>query len=157
VMLLRTLLDDLGLKGFLKTTGGKGLHVVVPIRATIGWDDAKGFTKAIADVMTRTFPDRFTSVMSKDRRKGRIFVDYLRNGQGATAIAPYAVRARKGAPVSAPIQWQELAQDVRFDYFNVTNMRDRLKAMKAGPWDDFFEVKQTITKAMFRRVNYLGV
>jgi len=154
VGLLRTLLDDLQLSSFLKTTGGKGLHVVVPIRATLTWDDAKGFTKAIADLLVATFPDRFTSVMSKERRKGRIFIDYLRNGQGSTAIAPYAVRARKNAPVSAPLDWAELARDVRFDYFNAKNMLERLQRAKADPWADFLQTKQTITSAMFKRIGY---
>jgi bifunctional non-homologous end joining protein LigD len=152
VNLLKTLLEDLKLTGFLKTTGGKGLHVVLPIRATLSWDDAKGFTKAVADLLVGTFPDRFTAIMSKERRKGRIFIDYLRNAQGATAIAPYAVRARKGAPVSAPLAWDELKRDVRFDYFNATNMLERLQQAKSDPWADFFDVKQTITQAMFQRV-----
>ncbi|MEO7761360.1 MAG: DNA ligase D [Casimicrobiaceae bacterium] len=155
VELLRTLLDDLKLTGFLKTTGGKGLHVVVPIRPTIGWEDAKGFTKAIADLIATTLPDHFTSVMSKEKRKKRIFIDYLRNAQGATAIAPYAVRARKGAPVSAPIAWDELDRDVRFDHFNVTNMLTRLQQTKSDPWSGFMKVSQSITKAMFKRVGYV--
>ena len=92
--LLRTLLDELELAGFLKTTGGKGLHVVLPIRPTLDWDEAKAFTKAVADFLVRTFPDRFTATLAKERRKGKIFIDYLRNAEGATAIAPYAVRAR---------------------------------------------------------------
>jgi bifunctional non-homologous end joining protein LigD len=156
VGLLRTLLDDLQLTAFLKTTGGKGLHVIVPIRATLGWDDAKGFTKAIAELLAATFPDRFTSVMSKERRKGRIFIDYLRNGQGSTAIAPYAVRARKGAPVSAPIDWEELVRDVRFDHFNATNMLARLQRAKKDPWADFLDTDQAITRAMFKRIGYKG-
>jgi len=154
VHLLRTLLDDLGLVGFLKTTGGKGLHVVLPIRPTLTWDEAKGFTGAIAELLAKTIPDRFTSVMSKERRKGKIFIDYLRNGQGATAIAPYAVRARAGAPVSTPIAWDELKRDVRNDYFNATNVLERLAKLKADPWADFFATKQTVTKAMLERVHY---
>jgi bifunctional non-homologous end joining protein LigD len=100
VGLLRTLLDELGLVGFLKTTGGKGLHVVLPIRATLTWDEAKAFTRDVAEFMVRTFGDRFTATVSKARRKGKIFIDYLRNAEGATAVAPYAVRARAGAPVA---------------------------------------------------------
>ena len=114
VQVTRALLDDLGLKGFLKTTGGKGLHIVVPIRPTIEWEVAKGFAKAVADMLVSTFPDRFTATLSKAQRKGKIFIDYLRNGQGATAVAPYSVRAREHAPVATPIAWEELAQDVRF-------------------------------------------
>jgi bifunctional non-homologous end joining protein LigD len=154
VNLLRTLLDDLKLRGFLKTTGGKGLHVVLPIKPTLSWDDAKGFTGAVATLLVKALPDRFTSVMSKERRKGKIFVDYLRNGLGATAIAPYAVRARKNAPVAMPIEWDELARDVRFDHFNATNALARLQKQASDPWADFVKVRQTITRAMFDRVDF---
>jgi bifunctional non-homologous end joining protein LigD len=152
VTLLRTLLDEMGLTGFLKTTGGKGLHVVLPIRATLSWDDVKAFTKSVADFMVRTFPDRFTAVMSKEKRKGRIFLDYLRNTEGATAIAPYGVRARANAPVAMPIAWDELTRDIRNDFFNVRNAPDRLASMKKDPWGDFFDVKQTVTAAMRKRL-----
>ena len=156
VGVLRTLLGDLGLTGFLKTTGGKGLHVVVPIRATLDWDQAKGFTKAIADLMARTFPDRFIAVMSKSRRKGKIFIDYLRNAEGATAIAPYSLRARKNAPVATPIAWDEITQDVRFDHFNLRTIPQRLSTLKSDPWADFIELRQSIGKSMFKRVGYDG-
>jgi bifunctional non-homologous end joining protein LigD len=154
VELLRTLLRELELEGFLKTTGGKGLHVVVPIRATINWEEAKGFTCAVADFMVRTFSDRFTATVSKARRKGRIFVDYLRNAEGATAIAPYAVRARANAPVSMPIAWEELAKDVRLDHFNLRNAEDHLTKRKRDPWRDFMKTKQEITKTHGKRVGF---
>jgi len=156
VGVLRTLLSDLGLTGFLKTTGGKGLHVVLPIRATLDWDQAKGFAKAVADLMARTFPDRFLAVMSKSRRKGKIFIDYLRNASGATAIAPYSLRARANAPVATPIGWDELSKDVRFDHFNLRTVPTRLSALKSDPWADFLELRQSISKAMFKRVGYEG-
>jgi bifunctional non-homologous end joining protein LigD len=154
VELLRTLLDDIGLHSFLKTTGGKGLHVVLPIRPTAPWDTAKGFSKAIAEVLTGTFPDRFTSKMSKASRTGKIFVDYLRNGEGATAIAPYATRAKANAPVATPIAWSELAKDVRFDHFNVSNVPERLKRQKKDPWAGFFDLRQAVTKTMMKKVGY---
>jgi bifunctional non-homologous end joining protein LigD len=100
--------------------------VVVPIKPTLSWGDAKGFTRAVAEFMVATFPDRFTATVAKAKRKDRIFVDYLRNAEGATAVAPYSVRARKNAPVATPIFWEELAKDVRFDHFNVRNIRARL-------------------------------
>jgi bifunctional non-homologous end joining protein LigD len=152
VQVTRALLDDLGLKGFLKTTGGKGLHIVVPIRPTIEWEVAKGFAKAVADMLVSTFPDRFTATLSKTQRKGKIFIDYLRNGQGATAVAPYSVRAREHAPVATPIAWEELAQDVRFGYFNVGNVPARLGRLKRDPWAAFFEVRQSIAKPMMKRL-----
>jgi bifunctional non-homologous end joining protein LigD len=101
----------------------------------------------VAEFMVSTFGDRFTATVSKARRKGKIFIDYLRNAEGATAVAPYAVRARAGAPVSMPIAWEELGKDVRFDYFNVRNAAETLAKRKRDPWRDYFEVSQSITKA----------
>ena len=91
-------------------TGGKGIHVVVPLTPHHGWDDVKAFAEAMARTMAAEEPDRYLAEMSKARRKGKIFIDYLRNGRGATAIAPYSTRARKGAPVAWPVAWTELAK-----------------------------------------------
>ena len=102
----------------------------------------------------RTFRDRFTATISKERRKGKIFIDYLRNAEGATAIAPYGVRARAGAPVSMPIEWDELEQDVRFDHFNLRNAEAIIGARKRDPWRGFGAVKQTITKAHGKRMGF---
>jgi len=154
VRLMKTLLEEIGMEGFLKTTGGKGLHVVVPIQPTMPWDQIKGFSKAVAELLCRTFPDRFTDKVSKSRRRGKIFIDYLRNGEGSTAIAAYAVRARKNAPVATPIAWNELDREVRFDHFNVRNVPARLKRLKSDPWERFFEIRQAITKPLIRRVGY---
>jgi bifunctional non-homologous end joining protein LigD len=148
---LRTLLDDLKLVGFLKTTGGKGIHVVLPIRATLTWDDAKSFTKTAADFLVRTYADLFTASAAKERRKGKVFIDYLRNAQGATAVAPYAVRARAHAPVAMPIAWSELGSDVRFDHFNIGNAAQRLNP-RTDPWADFIGTRQVITAAMRKRL-----
>jgi bifunctional non-homologous end joining protein LigD len=152
VHLCRKLLEELGLTGFLKTTGGKGLHIVVPIRPTLDWDAARGFTRAVAETLVRTFPDRFLATAAKSKRGGRIFVDYLRNAQGATAVAPYSLRARANAPVAAPIRWEELGTDVRFDHFNAKNVPQRLARMKRDPWAALPETRQTLTQAMQRRV-----
>jgi len=152
VKMLKTLLDDLGLKSFLKTTGGKGLHVVVPVRPTLDWDEAKHFTRTVAELFAQTFPDRFTSTMSKAQRAGRIFIDYLRNAEGATAIAPYGVRARENAPVSTPIAWRELARDVRFDHFNVKTVPARLARQRLDPWKDFASTRQSVTRAMLDKL-----
>jgi len=149
---LQTLLEKLGLKGFLKTTGGKGLHVVVPIRAALTWEQAKRFTKAVAELFASTFPNRFVATLPKSKRKGRILIDYLRNSQGATAIAPYGIRARRNAPVSTPVAWGELAQDLRFDYFNVNTIPDRLSRLRQDPWQDFVGTGQTLTASMFKQV-----
>jgi bifunctional non-homologous end joining protein LigD len=149
---LRTLLTKLGLEGFLKTTGGKGLHVVVPIQPTLTWEQAKFFTKAIAELFARTFPHRFVATASKAKRRGKIYIDYLRNGEGATAIAAYGIRARKNAPVSTPIGWEELSKDVRFDYFNVKTIPIRLHNLRNDPWKDFVSTRQMVTTAMFKQV-----
>jgi len=155
VQLIKTLLEEIGLQGFLKTTGGKGLHVVVPIQPTLRWSVVKGFSKAIAELFAATFPDRFTAKISKAARHGRIFIDYLRNDEGSTAIAAYSLRARANAPVATPIGWDEVAKDVRFDRFNVKNIPARLKRLKNDPWSGFFKVRQSLTDTMMKKVGYV--
>jgi bifunctional non-homologous end joining protein LigD len=154
--IMKTLLENLGLCGFLKTTGGKGLHLVIPVRPTLPWNHAKGFSQAIAQLLVNTFPDRFTAKMLKVSRHRKIFIDYLRNAEGATAVAAYSTRARANAPVSTPIEWTELTQDVRFDHFNVKNVPSRMKALKRDPWAEFMKTRQSITKEMMKKVGYAG-
>ena len=149
-LLMRGLLDDLGLRSFLKTTGGKGLHVVLPIAPTMDWDTAKAFVRDVASILVRTFPDRYTTTISKRARPGKILIDYYRNAHGATAIAPYGVRARAGAPVAAPIDWAELDGDIRFDHFSVRSLEKLLD--RDDPWKDFATTRQTITATLRRRV-----
>ncbi len=146
--LVRTLLNELDLKCFVKTTGGKGLHVVLPLQRVHTWDEVNAFSKGLADHLVRLIPDRFIANMSKQKRKGKIYVDYLRNAKGATAIAAYSTRARPGAPVSVPLAWEELSVDVRSDHFTVANMVARLKVLKRDPWRDYFTVKQKLTRKM---------
>jgi bifunctional non-homologous end joining protein LigD len=152
VLALRETFESAGLRAFLKTTGGKGLHVVVPIRATITWAQAKALTRAVADAMVRAAPDRYIATASKSRRTGKIFVDHLRNSEGATAVAPYSVRARAGAPVATPIHWEELNEDRRFDHFNVRNVPERLERQKSDPWRGFAAARRTVTPAVRRRL-----
>ncbi|MGE5105079.1 MAG: DNA ligase D, partial [Betaproteobacteria bacterium] len=152
VGVLRELLDTLELEAFLKTTGGKGLHVVVPVEPTRTYDEVRDFCQSVAELLVRTFPDRFTSKMTKSRRAGRIFVDYLRNVRGATAIAPYSVRAKGGAPVAFPIDWSELAREVRFDHFNVRNVPALVDKRRRDPWGRLPGVRQTLTDAILARV-----
>jgi bifunctional non-homologous end joining protein LigD len=149
---VRLLLEQLELASFLKTTGGKGLHIVVPIRRRMGWDDAKSFCRAVADFMVAAAPDRYIAKMSKAARVGKIFVDYLRNDRGATAVAPYSTRAREGATVSAPITWQELDKGVKSDTFTIENLPARLKRMRKDPWADIASTKQSITASMIRKL-----
>ena len=155
VKVLRKLLDTLGLISFVKTTGGKGLHVVVPIDPTRAWDQAKEFCKTIAELLVRTFPDRFTSKMTKSTREGRIFVDYLRNAENATAIAAYSARAKANAPVAMPIAWEQLKSDLRYAHFNVKNVPGLLRRRRNDPWAELANVHQQLTDAMLRQVGML--
>ena len=153
-LIVKTLLDNIGLAPFLKTTGGKGLHVVVPIEPGVGWEHVKGFSKAVAELLERTFPDRFTSKLLKISRRGKIFIDYLRNSEGATAVAAYSTRARANAPVSAPVAWDELSRDLRFDHFNVGNMPKRLARAKADPWQHIGEAAVPLSPAAMAKVGF---
>jgi bifunctional non-homologous end joining protein LigD len=153
-LLVKTLVESIGLAAFLKTTGGKGLHVVVPIEPTVGWEDVKGFSKAVAELLERTFRDRFTSKLLKISRHGKIFIDYLRNAEGATAVAAYSTRAKPNAPVSTPIAWDELSRDVRFAHFNVKNVPARLAKMKNDPWQKLAKSEASLTSARMAKVGY---
>ncbi|MEX1097917.1 MAG: DNA ligase D [Planctomycetales bacterium] len=141
-------LDEIGLESFLRTSGGKGLHVVVPFARRTSWDDAKGFAQAIAVGLAHDVPDRYIATLSKARRKGKIFIDYLRNGRGATAVASYSTRARPGAPVAAPLRWDELSTDLAPNQYSVRNLPRRLSSLQRDPWAGFFESKQSLTKNM---------
>ena len=141
---LRAELETRGLDSFVKTSGGKGLHIVVPIAPHTDWDAAKVFTQGVAEAMSRAHPDRYVANMSKRARKGRIFIDWVRNGRGATAVAPYSTRARAQAPVSTPLAWDELSEGLRADHFTVANLRERLDFLKRDPWEGFFKLRQRI-------------
>jgi len=119
-------LDACGLQSAAMMTGGKGIHVVVPLRRISGWDRVKDFARTFAQTLAERDPDAFTATMSKSKRKGRIFIDWLRNERGATAIAPYSLRARPGAAVAAPVSWEELDDLTRPDGFHAGDMEARL-------------------------------
>ncbi|MCI0432448.1 MAG: DNA ligase D [Gemmatimonadetes bacterium] len=149
---LRGLLRELGLVPFVKTTGGKGLHIVVPIVPRESWETVKEFSRRIAAAMDEEWPRRYTLSVSKERRKGRILIDYLRNGRGATAVEAYSTRARPGATVSAPITWNELTSGVRPDAFTLRNMPERLSALDADPWHGYEAAARTLSPPMLRAV-----
>ncbi len=151
-LLVRDFLGELGLKTFLKTTGGKGLHVVFPLTRRDGWDEVKELTKTLAEAIVTAHPDRYTSKITKSSRKGRVFIDYLRNGRGATSICAYSTRARPDAPVSVPLFWEELETGVRGNTYNVNNLFERLESLPADPWADFNKTRQSITAAMKKAV-----
>ena len=144
----RARLESLGLKSFVRTTGGKGLHVVVPFARRIDWESFKAFAKSFADAMVRSEPNRYIATMSKAKRRGKIFVDYLRNQRGATAIANYSTRSRPGAPVATPLAWDELSARMQATSFDVFSVPKRLARMSADPWDGFLSLQQSITSAM---------
>ncbi|HEX7836754.1 MAG TPA: non-homologous end-joining DNA ligase [Kofleriaceae bacterium] len=149
---LRRRLSDLGLESFVKTTGGKGLHVVAPIARGIDWDDFKAFAHAVVAQMERDEPGAYTTNMGKAHRRGKIFLDYLRNGRGATFIAPYSPRARAGAPVAVPISWDELAHGIDPATFTTQTVPHRLESLAADPWRDVAQLRQPITAAAWRAV-----
>jgi bifunctional non-homologous end joining protein LigD len=144
---LRSLLTELRLKSFVKTTGGKGLHVVVPLAAKQPWAAVKDFSRSIALAMAQRAPGEYTASLSKASRTGKIFIDYLRNSQGATAVAAYSTRALPGAPVATPIAWDELGADLRSDHFTVKNLPRRLAALGKDPWAEFFKSRQVVPDA----------
>jgi len=150
---VRELLDRLELRWFLKTTGGEGLHFVLPITRRHTWLEAREFARAIADLLAGEMPAHFTSKAGKDARSGRVYVDYLRNAQGATAVAAYSLRARPGLPVSMPIAWSELERDVRGDHFNIDNAARVVAERPADPWDDYERSRQTLSASMRRAVH----
>ncbi|MFN4283448.1 MAG: DNA ligase D [Alphaproteobacteria bacterium] len=132
---VREHLADLGFAPYLKLTGGKGLHVVVPLTPSAGWDQVKGFAKRFVDALTDADPARFVAVAAKAKRRGKIFLDYLRNGRGATAIVPWSPRARAGAPISLPVAWSLLETARKMPVFSVKDLAAARKA--SDPWRDF--------------------
>ena len=138
---IKAILSELSLNSYLKTSGGKGYHVVVPLKPTISWDIFRDFARRVAEVMEKKWPDRYTSNVRKNRRANKIFIDWIRNGRGATSIAPYSIRARKGARVSMPIAWDEL-DSVAPDSIDMKNSLSRIDGN--DPWKDFFQNNQSL-------------
>jgi bifunctional non-homologous end joining protein LigD len=143
----RRRLQALGLQSFVKTTGGKGLHVVFPIEPRADWDSLKAFTQSVAEQMAADHPDRYTANMSKKFRHGRIYIDYVRNGMGATAVGAYSTRARPGAAVSTPLSWDELDPGIRANHFTIENLPKRLAFLDRDPWDGFLALRQELPTA----------
>ena len=135
VKYLKEILDNLNLKSFLKTSGGKGYHVVIPFRTKITWKKFYKISEDIANILVNTYPDIFTTNIRKNNRHKKIFIDYLRNQKSATSVAPYSIRLKKNAPISMPISWQELDK-IKPNEITINNVFKRLK--KKDPWEDFF-------------------
>jgi bifunctional non-homologous end joining protein LigD len=149
---VRGILDRLGLRWFVKTTGGKGLHFVLPITRRHTWAEARTFARAIAETLAAERPALFTATAAKEARAGRVYVDYLRNAQGATTVAAYSLRARPGLPVSMPIEWSDLASDVRGGHFSIENAATFLARRRVDPWADYERSRQTLSATLRRAV-----
>jgi bifunctional non-homologous end joining protein LigD len=148
--LVRGLLEELGLVCWLKTSGGKGLHVVMPIAPRLEFDAVKDFSRTFVQHMSRVIPSRFTVTSGANNRIGKIFVDYLRNGEGATTVAAFSARARPGLGVSMPVAWEQLERLKSGAQWNVQTAREYLSFQKDDPWADYWTTKQTLTQAMKR-------
>jgi bifunctional non-homologous end joining protein LigD len=148
--LVRSMLDVLGLQAWLKTSGGKGLHVVVPLTPRYHYDTVKGFSQAVVQHLAKTIPSRFVAKSGPSNRVGKLFVDYLRNGHGATTAAAFSARARPGMGVSIPVAWENLASLKGGAQWNVRTARDHLSFQKSDPWADYWKKRQGLAEPMKR-------
>ena len=147
---LRDRMSSMGFSAFVKTTGGKGLHVVVPIIPKQDWEAVKLFAKKVAEDLVREAPQLYTATMSKSKRKGKIYIDYLRNTRTATAVCAFSTRARANAPVSVPVHWRELATDVRGEYFTIRNVPQRLARQRTDPWEGYEKARRPIPDKLIK-------
>lgn len=147
---IKAFLENLKLKSFIKTTGGKGLHVIIPVKPEYDWDDISLFAHTLVDYMVKNNSDTYIGKMTKSARTNKIFLDYLRNKRGATAIAPYSLRARKEATVATPISWDELTTDRRDTFFTIKTIMKRLLILKQDPWKDFLKIKQSLNLDQYK-------
>lgn len=137
-------LQSYKLKSFVKTTGGKGLHIVIPVNPEYKWDLVKQFAHAFVQFIVKTYPNDYVSEMTKSKRAGKIFIDYMRNQRGATAVCAYSTRARPEAPISVPLDWNELTHKKEDTFYTLKTLPYRLKKLKKDPWKDFFKIKQSL-------------
>jgi bifunctional non-homologous end joining protein LigD len=146
-LLVQAHLHRFDLESFVRTTGGKGLHVVVPVAQELDWPETKRFCGLLAEAVVRSAPDRYTATMAKAKRAGKVFVDWFRNGEGATSVATWSPRARLNAPIAVPISWDELPTVGRGDRWHVADIEERLA--RPDPWADFHALRQRIPRAAF--------
>ncbi|TIW53167.1 MAG: DNA ligase [Mesorhizobium sp.] len=139
-------LDELSLPNLVKTSGGKGYHVLVPLKPSADWDEVKDFAHDFARALEQAAPDRYTATLSKKARTGKIFVDYLRNGRGSTTVAPYSSRAKKGATVSMPVTWPELEKGLAPNAFPLGDSTTLKQLGEANPWKDFFKLGKPLKR-----------
>jgi bifunctional non-homologous end joining protein LigD len=144
--LVRSTLEAVELRSFVKTTGGRGAHVVVPLMPRAGWSECLRFAHAIADAIARHDPRRYTTTFTKAGREDKILLDYLRNNRTNTSIAAYSTRARPGAPVSMPLDWDELSPRAASHQYTVANVAHRLRRLRQDPWKDYWRMRQSLTR-----------
>ncbi len=154
--LTRDLLTELGLQSFCKTSGGKGLHMIVPLAKQAGWDDMKDFSQAVAQHMASTLPKLFSAKMGMQNRKGKIFIDYLRNNRGSSTVAAFSLRARPGLGASMPIAWDELDDTTSGDQWNICNVQERMDTLREDPWKGYAKLRQRMTADMKKRLGLTG-
>ncbi|CAM2152738.1 3'-phosphoesterase / DNA ligase D / DNA repair polymerase [Pararobbsia alpina] len=154
--LTHTLLDELGITSFCKTSGGKGFHIVVPLVRRAGWDEVKDFAQAVSEHMAATLPDHFSARMGAQNRKKKIFIDYLRNNRGSTTVAAFSPRARPGLGVSVPIAWNEVDTTTAGDQWNIFNLHERLERLKTNPWAGYERARQSLTAEIRKRLGIKG-
>jgi bifunctional non-homologous end joining protein LigD len=143
--LIRQILSELKLESFVKTSGGKGLHIVLPLKNEVHkWDTIKDFSLLIAENLVKHQPDKYTVELRKDERVGKVFVDYLRNSKGATTIAAFSTRARPGAAVSVPVFWEEVTTKLQPNQYNIHNIFQRLAKLQENPWQEIDRVDQNL-------------
>jgi len=150
--LMKVVLDEIGLRSFPKTSGGKGFHIVVPLTRRQGWTETKAFAHAVAKHMAHVVPQRFSAVLGPKNRVGKIFIDYLRNSRGASTVAAFSVRARPGMGVSMPVSWDELQEISRGDEWTMPKAVERQRSLKKDPWQGYWQTRQGIAAAMRRAV-----
>jgi bifunctional non-homologous end joining protein LigD len=150
--LAKVLLDEVGLKSFVKTSGGKGYHIVIPLTRRQSWVEVKAFSQAIARHMANVMPDRFSAVLGPKNRVKKIFIDYLRNSKGASTVAAFSARARSGMGVSMPIAWEELREIKAADQWTIHSAVKRQRSLGADPWQGYWRCRQGLTIAMRRAI-----
>lgn len=143
---IRDLLDGMQLASFVRTSGGKGLHVVVPFRRGPGWKAVKDFCERVAGAMVERAPDRYIATASKAQRKGKIFIDWLRNARGATSVCSWSLRAREGAPVAMPLRWEELGKVEGGAAFGMQAALERARSLESDPWEGMARLQQRLPK-----------
>jgi bifunctional non-homologous end joining protein LigD len=141
---VRARLQEVGLESFVRLSGGKGVHVVVPLQPEADWAQAKDFCEAFAQAMAEHAPERYVATMSKAKRNGVIFIDWLRNARGATSVCSWSLRARPAAGVAVPLRWEELGRITAADAFTLPKALQRAQKLKQDPWEGIDQIKQVL-------------